>query len=76
MSVLTQLLSRHHPRTGEKTRFQEAATAKCKTGENAWCATTFLMFMVMGPFAAIPALFSVLSLVPGEETNEPETIGA
>jgi hypothetical protein len=76
MSVLTQLLSRHHPRTGEKTRLQEAATAKSKPGENVWCATTFLMFMVMGPFAAIPALFSVLSLIPGDEKNEPETIDA
>jgi hypothetical protein len=74
MSVLTQLLSRHHPRTPDKALFQEVAKAENSSGENLWCAATFLMFIALGPFAAIPVLFSMFSLAPGEEAEEPETV--
>jgi hypothetical protein len=76
MSALTQLLSRHHPRTQEKALLHEVAKAENRSGENLWCAATFLMFIALGPFAAIPVLISVFSMASGDETAEPETMGA
>jgi hypothetical protein len=76
MSVLTQLLSRHHPRTRDKALLHEATRAENSSGENLWCAATFLMFIALGPFAAIPVLLSVFSLVPKAEAEEPEPISA
>jgi hypothetical protein len=76
MSVLTQLLSRNHPQTRDKALLQEVAKAENRTGENLWCAATFLMFIALGPFAAIPVLFSMFSLVAGEDAEEPEPMDA
>ncbi|MEJ2689869.1 MAG: hypothetical protein P8130_07950 [Deltaproteobacteria bacterium] len=73
MSVLTHLLRNQH-----RTRNNEVLNSQAKAGaektEAAWCAFSFLLFLALGPFAAVPALFSILSLIPGDETLEPGTI--
>lgn len=76
MSVLTQgLLSRNHPRTRNGKLVRDTAKAENGSRETFWCAVNFVLFLVLGPFAAIPALFSMISLIPGDETREPQLTG-
>jgi hypothetical protein len=73
MSVLTQLLTRNHPQPRlEKRPHLSAKAERTGTGENIWCAATFLFFLILGPFAAVPAVISLFSLKLGEGAPEPE----
>jgi hypothetical protein len=74
MSVLTQHLRNQH-RTRDNALLTASTKATTQKAETAWCAITLVLFLALGPFAAVPALFSVLSLIPGGETNEPESVG-
>ena len=75
MSVLTQhLRNQHHTR--DNTLLKAPAATAAKKGETAWCAFSLLLFLALGPFAAVPALFSIFSLIPGDETMEPEQSGS
>ena len=68
MSVLTQLLSRNQQRTREgATLLNPGVKSASRCGETAWGALTFLLFLALGPFAAVPALISVFSIASGQE---------
>lgn len=74
MSVLTHLLRIQH-RTRDNVLLNPPAKTEAKRGEAAWCILSFLLFLALGPFAMIPALFSIFTLIPGDETTEPLSMG-
>jgi hypothetical protein len=74
MSVLTQLLRNQH-RTRDNALLKAPVNTGANHGETAWGAFSLLLFLALGPFAAVPALFSLFSLIPGDETMEPESVG-
>jgi hypothetical protein len=75
MSVLTQLLTRNHPQARNHKVVRENLQVENSSREKIFCAANFLLFLVLGPFAAIPALISMISLISGDEVKEPRMIG-
>lgn len=75
MGIANQLLNRPHhiqPRASEVAGAGSRFT--WMTSEVAWVSLTFVLFMIMGPFAAIAVVPAVLSLTAHlKENPEPET---
>jgi len=40
--------------------------------EGFWFTLSFLLFVILGPFSAIPAFLAIMSLGNKNDTNEPE----
>lgn len=74
MSALTHLVIKSQPQLGIGSFAKIKAFAKAKS-EIFWAGLTFILFMMLGPFAVIPVVFSVISLVnTQEDVLEPESI--
>ncbi|MDA8165566.1 MAG: hypothetical protein M0017_11110 [Desulfobacteraceae bacterium] len=74
MSVQAHLLKNQH-RTKDNALLKTSAKAETRQGETVWGAFSLLLCLALGPFAALPVLFSLFSLIPGDETMEPESAG-
>ncbi len=68
MSTLTLTSKKIHASNTRHSHKEMAA----KAAEAFWFTLSFLLFLAMGPFAAIPALIGVFSLKASEDTFEPE----
>ena len=74
MSALSHLITKSHPQVGGGNFDKIRAFAKSKS-EFFWAGLTFILFMMLGPFAIIPVAFSVMSLVKTQgDVSEPESI--
>ncbi|MEW6501119.1 MAG: hypothetical protein ACOY8P_03980 [Thermodesulfobacteriota bacterium] len=79
MSVLTQLWDKgnHHlaaHATPTKPRFRRLTMVQIS--EACWGVVTFALFLALGPFSAIAVVFSLGSLVRGQEGKaEPQAAG-
>ncbi len=71
MSALTKTSKRFHvaPRGDSK-----AHSRLEKYSEAFWFTMSFLLFLALGPFSAIPAFLAVMSLGNREDMEEPEAI--
>ena len=76
MSALSQLLTKGQQLVGQPTSEKTASKISLKKiGEAFWCGTSLVLFLVLGPFAAVAALMGVASLVSGQAGKmEPESI--
>ncbi len=62
MSTLSLLTHKLHHHPGAKVIGRGEADEGTWT-EWAWCSLTFLLFLALGPFSAVPAMIGALSLV-------------
>ncbi len=74
MSALTLLaekinINRPTNRFTKKTAKDSAEASRLS--EAVWFSISFLLFLIMGPFAAVPALFAVFSLASEVDVDEP-----
>ena len=76
MSTLTQLLTKAPQLAGRPASERKTSRISIKKiVEGLWCVTSFLLFLALGPFAAIATVMSVASLASGQaEKAEPESI--
>ncbi len=70
MSALTNISKKLHLGNGRKSSF---LTPSEILSEGFWFTLSFLLFVVLGPFSAIPAFMAVMSLGGSEDMDEPET---
>ena len=68
MSALTQLLTNKGHQVGAGVTVDSTASKVSfkKVTEALWCATSFLLFLALGPFSAIAAVMGVASLISGQ----------
>ncbi len=71
MSVLTNITKKFHFYNGRKSSFFAPDEI---LSEGFWFTLSFLLFVVLGPFSAIPAFLAVMSLGNGEDVDEPEAL--
>lgn len=74
MSTLAQLIGRKNaaiPVIDKAGQDDIAASAK-SIGEVVWGATTFLLFLALGPFSAVAVVIGVFSLSRNQEAIEPK----
>lgn len=71
MSALTNTSKKFHvaPRGHSNTHSRLE-----RYSEAFWFTLSFLLFLALGPFSAIPAFLAVMSLGNREDLNEPEAI--
>jgi len=76
MSSVSQLWNRSHQigRSNERLVAGKAWARIRSCGEYLWIGTTFLLFIVLGPFAAIAVVPAVFSLALQNEGPEPERV--
>lgn len=75
MSVLTQLFDKrdHHLTASAISARARSRVSAAKVSEACWGVTSFVLFLALGPFAAMAAVFGLASLVKGQEGKlEPE----
>ena len=70
MSALTNVSKKFCVRPRGNTGFKAFAESH---SEAIWFTVSFLLFLALGPFAAIPAFLAVMSLASGEG-EEPESL--
>ncbi len=69
MSALTNISKKLHLDDGRKSNFLARGEA---LSEGFWFTLSFLLFVVLGPFSAIPAFLAIMSLGNREDMDEPE----
>ncbi len=71
MSALTHISKKHHLNSERGTgSFLRAGSLT----EGFWFTLSLLLFVILGPFSAIPAFMAVMSLGNNEDAREPEAI--
>lgn len=75
MSALSQLLTKNNQLVGRAVIEKAGSRVSFKKIiEGFWCGTSLLLFLALGPFAAIATVLGVASLVSGQkEKIEPES---
>jgi hypothetical protein len=75
MSALAHLLGKKGSTSGSEIgeRFDAIASVK-NVGEIFWGAATFLLFLALGPFACVAAVFGVFSLCKNQAAGGPEPL--
>lgn len=76
MSVLTQFFDKsdHRLTAGTIRTKSRSRITLAQISEACWGVTTFALFLALGPFSAIAVIFSLGSLVRGQEGKmEPQT---
>ena len=71
MSALTLIARRIHRRQRSLSAAELPKREASPRSEAIWFTVSFLLFLALGPFSAIAAVFGLISLIPGEETPEP-----
>lgn len=73
MSVLTNIFHKTPPRHPENATVVKVDKKTKPVSEIFWFTTTFILFVIMGPFSAIAAVIGVFSCLPNNEKGvEPE----
>ena len=78
MTTITQFLDKLNIGTmgvDEKTGVLSARVSFRQISEVLWGITAFFLFLLLGPFSAIAAIFGVISLAKQGNGVEPELMG-
>ncbi len=69
MSALTNISKKLHLEGGRNSNLMARTEG---LSEGFWFTLSFLLFVILGPFSAIPAFLAVMSLGNSDEIDEPE----
>ena len=69
MSALTNISKKSYVGPGDHSKADDRLA---RVSEVFWFTTSFVLFLALGPFAAIPAFLAVMSLGGSSDMEEPE----
>jgi len=75
MSALIQTYNKNALRPDDASTEKATLISGKSLSEIFWFSTSLVLFILLGPFSAIAALFGVLSMIPGDDkAMEPEPL--